>query len=96
MSWDKDPSLYRFFIRRGTRIFSALIICILLSVIILGPLLTTLSVKDYFSQPATLIYIKNIFLHISYYLPGVFEHSPYQIQLMVLYGHCQLNLLCIF
>lgn len=76
MSWDKDPSLYRFFIRRGTRIFPALIICILLSVIILGPLLTTLSVKDYFSHPATLIYIKNIFLHISYYLPGVFEHSP--------------------
>lgn len=76
MSWDKDPSLYRFFIRRSTRIFPALIVCILLSVIILGSILTTLSIKEYFQHDATLIYIKNIFLHVSYYLPGVFEHSP--------------------
>lgn len=41
MSWDKDPSLYRFFVRRATRIFPALIVCILISVFILGPILTT-------------------------------------------------------
>jgi len=76
MSWDKDPSLYRFFIRRSTRIFLALIVCILLSVVILGPILTTLSMKDYFAHGATLIYIQNILLHISYYLPGVFEQNP--------------------
>lgn len=76
MSWDRDPSLYRFFIKRTIRIFPALIVCILLSVIILGPILTTLPIKDYFFNTATLIYMKNIFLHISYYLPGVFEHNP--------------------
>lgn len=76
ISWDKDPSLFRFFIRRSTRIFPALIVCILLSVLLLGPILTTLSINNYFSHTATLIYVKNIFLHISYYLPGVFEHNP--------------------
>jgi peptidoglycan/LPS O-acetylase OafA/YrhL len=73
MSWDKDPFLYRFFIRRSIRIFPALIVCILLSVIVLG---STLSIKEYLSHDATLVYIKNIFLHVSYYLPGVFEHNP--------------------
>lgn len=76
MSWDKDPFLYRFFIRRSIRIFPALIVCILLSVIVLGSILTTLSIKEYLSHDATLVYIKNIFLHVSYYLPGVFEHNP--------------------
>ncbi|PRM91351.1 acyltransferase [Arcobacter cryaerophilus gv. occultus] len=75
MSWDKDPSLIRFFIRRSTRIFPALIVCILLSVFILGPILTTLTIKEYFSNYATLFYLNNIFLFVSYYLPGVFEHN---------------------
>ena len=80
MSWDKDPSLIRFFIRRSTRIFPALIVCILLSVFILGPVLTTLTIKEYFSNYATLFYLSNIFLFVSYYLPGVFEHNSVLMQ----------------
>ena len=72
-SWDKDPSLIRFLARRGLRIFPGLIFCLLLTVLVLGPMFTTLSVREYFSNPHTLGYMHNAFLHIVYYLPGVFE-----------------------
>ena len=72
-SWDRDPQLLRFFARRALRIFPGLIVCIFLSVVVLGPLLTTLSLDDYYAHPATLGYFENIWLLITYYLPGVFE-----------------------
>lgn len=74
-SWERDPHLLRFFIRRSLRIFPGLIVCILLSVLVLGPWLSTLSFTDYFSHPATLVYLENIWLSIAYYLPGVFEKN---------------------
>lgn len=76
MSWDKDPSLFRYFIRRSIRIFPALIVCTLLTVFVFGPIFTRLTIGEYFTNYAILVYIKNIFLHISYYLPGVFENNP--------------------
>ncbi|MBD3795917.1 MAG: acyltransferase [Epsilonproteobacteria bacterium] len=77
MSWDKDPSIKRFFIRRALRIFPALIIVTLVCVFILGPIMTTWELKEYFTSQYIVLYLKNIFLYISYYLPGVFEHNPY-------------------
>lgn len=57
------------------RILPGLAICIVLSVLVLGPLLTTLPLKDYFTHKYTWGYLQNIALHIVYYLPGVFEHN---------------------
>ncbi len=74
-SWDRDPDLFRFFMRRGLRIFPGLAVCVLLSIFVLGPLLTTLPLADYFSKFHTYGYLRNIGLYIIYYLPGVFEHS---------------------
>lgn len=76
MSWDKDPSIKRFFIRRSLRIFPALIVVTLVCVFILGPIMTTWGLKEYFTSWYIVLYLKNIFLYISYYLPGVFEHNP--------------------
>ena len=76
-SWDSDPKLLRYFARRGLRIFPALIVCTLLSVFVLGPLLTTWTLDRYFSSEALHYYLCNIFLYISYSLPGVFEHNPF-------------------
>ena len=75
LSWDLDPSLKRYFIKRALRIFPALFVVVVLSIFLLGPLFTTLSLKEYFSSPFTSKYFQNIFLHISYYLPGVFEYN---------------------
>ena len=73
-SWQQDPHLLRFFQRRALRIFPALIVCVLLSILVLGPALTSLPLNEYFAHGATWRYLKNIFLYITYYLPGVFEH----------------------
>lgn len=41
----------------------------------LGPLLTTLSLREYFTNTHTWGYLQNIALHIVFYLPGVFENN---------------------
>jgi peptidoglycan/LPS O-acetylase OafA/YrhL len=74
-SWDRDPNLLRFFYRRLLRIIPGLVICTLLSILVLGPLFTSLSLKEYFTNPHTRGYLQNIALHIVYYLPGVFENN---------------------
>jgi peptidoglycan/LPS O-acetylase OafA/YrhL len=55
------------------RIFPALVVFVLIAVFIFGPLTTALPVKEYFSNKYTYSYLLNIFLRISYCLPGVFE-----------------------
>lgn len=70
----KDP-VY-FLKARVLRIFPALIVVILLTTFIMGPILTTLSVTDYLKNSQTYLYLRNIFLYpIQYYLPGVFENN---------------------
>ena len=78
-SWDRDPNLWRFSMRRALRIFPGLTLCILLTILVLGPIMTTLSIRDYFSHGATLGYLKNVALYIVYFLPGVFEHNKFPI-----------------
>ena len=77
-SWASDPNFLRYFARRGLRIFPGLTVCILLSVLVLGPIFTTRSLHDYFHDKYTFGYLRNILLYISFYLPGVFEtgHFP--------------------
>ncbi|WP_110931078.1 acyltransferase family protein [Paenibacillus bouchesdurhonensis] len=63
---------------RVLRIFPALIFVVLLTVFVLGPAITTLPIKDYFSDIATYKYISNITLYgINFNLPGVFENNVF-------------------
>lgn len=71
-SWTHDPHLLRFLLKRALRIFPALTVCILLSIFVLGPSLTTLDMAAYFKSPITWGYLDNIWLYITYQLPGVF------------------------
>ncbi|WP_284036355.1 acyltransferase [Neobacillus sp. 114] len=71
-----DPSNY--LKARILRIFPGLIFIVLFTVFILGPIVTTLSLNEYFSNGATYEYIKVLSLiFISYPLPGVFENNIY-------------------
>ena len=72
-SWERDPNAFRFMFRRVLRIFPALIVCTVLTVGVLGPLMTTRTLTEYFAHPATRGYFANIALYITYYLPGLFE-----------------------
>lgn len=78
MSFERRSTFVRFFKARILRIMPAFIIVILLTVFIIGPLLTTKSMYEYFHSSATYRYLANISLkHISYELPGVFTGNLY-------------------
>jgi peptidoglycan/LPS O-acetylase OafA/YrhL len=65
-----------FLINRGLRIFPALVVEILLSAFLLGPLVTVLALDAYFSRGGTYVYLTNILGLINYHLPGVFSGNP--------------------
>lgn len=71
------PSLLRsqnvidFISRRILRIFPALIIVVIASMVVLGPILTTIPWSFYFSDPKLYRYAKNVLTLTYDYLPGV-------------------------
>ncbi|MFZ3590399.1 acyltransferase family protein [Bacillus sp. DJP31] len=70
----KDPIYY--IKARTLRIFPGLVFCVLLSTFIVGPILTDLSLIDYFKNRETYDYLKTITLYwVQYDLPGVFESN---------------------
>ena len=78
-SWDRDPSLARFAARRGLRLLPGLFVAVCFTVFIIGPLMTTLTVMQYFGAAGTWAYLlSNASLSVGQYaLPGVFETNPY-------------------
>ena len=72
----RTGSLGRFFANRALRIFPALGVETLLSALILGPLVTELPLKAYFTDPEFFRYFGNIFGFVYFWLPGVFLHLP--------------------
>lgn len=67
-----------FFKARILRIFPPLIAVVVVSVFILGPILTNVSLKEYFSDSNTYKYLLNAVLVLQHNLPGVFEHNVYE------------------
>jgi peptidoglycan/LPS O-acetylase OafA/YrhL len=71
------PSLLRsenmvdFASRRIIRIFPALIVVVIASMVVLGPILTTLPLSTYFTDPKLYFYAKNLLTLTYNYLPGV-------------------------
>jgi peptidoglycan/LPS O-acetylase OafA/YrhL len=61
---------------RVMRIFPALAVEVLVSAIIIGPLLTTVTWRDYFSDYKFFSYLLNIFGNIHYFLPDLFINNP--------------------
>jgi peptidoglycan/LPS O-acetylase OafA/YrhL len=74
-SYLSSNSPLRFLWSRVLRILPALICVILITVFILGPLLTDLSLKEYFLHPTTRSYLKELGTFDR--LPGLFAHNPY-------------------
>ena len=74
----KSRSLLDFAVARLLRIFPALIACVLLTALVLGPVVTGLSLKAYVTQGGWLVYIaKTVTLTTgSAPLPGVFADLP--------------------
>ena len=76
-SWEFKKNIFDFLIARVLRIFPALICLVLLSVFVLGLLITRYHISDYLSSSVTGEYLQDMSLYrMHYYLPGVFETNP--------------------
>jgi peptidoglycan/LPS O-acetylase OafA/YrhL len=67
----RSGSLADYAINRTARIFPGLVVNVVLTMLVLGPLLTTHSLKSYFADPQMYLYAKNILTLAVNYLPGV-------------------------
>jgi len=75
-SLERSKSIGVFLGLRVFRIFPALATDTLVCALLLGPLLTTLPLGEYFSSPVLHQYFQNILGIIHFNLPGVFETNP--------------------
>ncbi|MDD4969931.1 MAG: acyltransferase [Paludibacter sp.] len=72
----KKKSISKFFISRFFRLFPALVTLLFITVFVIGPIVSTLSVKEYFLNFETWKYlISNLYLKIIYALPGCFQNN---------------------
>lgn len=76
-SLHRNSSLATFLTFRAVRLLPALAVEVTLSALLLGPLLTTLPLQDYFSSSEFWPYFLNILGDIHYTLPGVFDKNPF-------------------
>lgn len=61
---------------RALRIFPALMVEVALSALILGAVMTTLPVSEYFTAEGFRVYFTNMLGIVNFHLPGVFENNP--------------------
>ena len=73
----RTTSLVQFLGLRVIRIYPALGVEVLVSALLIGPLLTTVPLRDYFSSPVFYLYLLNVTGEIHYELPGLFQDNPY-------------------
>ena len=72
------PRLPRYVAKRALRILPALVVVVVLSALVIGPLVTTRSLSAYFDSSVVWKYIAtNIVLVTHLDLPGVFTHNRY-------------------
>ena len=75
-SYARCETVASFLFLRMIRIFPALAFETMISAFVIGPLFTTLTLPEYFSNHLFFSYFLNIFGDVHYYLPGVFADNP--------------------
>lgn len=78
-SWTWAPRVTVFFRKRALRIMPALWVAVAVTVLVLGPLLTTLPLGTYFASPSTWTYLLRCSVLVTFdgSLPGLFESNPF-------------------
>ena len=75
-SWLRSTSVVSYLANRVLRIFPALMVVVLVTVLVIGPLFSALDARDYFGSPVTWRYLANLSLVGVYDLPGLFREHP--------------------
>lgn len=75
----RSASLGDYLKKRLLRIGPGLVVSLLVTALVLGPFVTTLSLRDYFASPQVWLYVvRNALLYpVDYALPGVFAANPF-------------------
>lgn len=76
MSFERSKSVGKFARARALRIFPALIVAVLFTVFVIGPLVTSLPLHDYFGSKDTYKYLHNWTTRGPKLIPSVFESNP--------------------
>ncbi|MEO7374069.1 MAG: acyltransferase [Terrimesophilobacter sp.] len=76
-SWERRPHLPRYLTNRVLRIIPGLLLVVVVSAFVLGPLVSALAAGDYFADSGTYSYLSNAVLVPNYALPGVFSGNPF-------------------
>ncbi|MET8848984.1 acyltransferase [Amycolatopsis sp. NPDC004625] len=78
-SWARDPSWWRFAARRLLRIMPPLVVVLLVTVFVIGPLVTTWPAHAYWTHIQTWRYLvgTTVLFYMQHDLPGVFAANPY-------------------
>jgi peptidoglycan/LPS O-acetylase OafA/YrhL len=78
-SWQRRQQIVPYSVNRAARIFPGLLVVVVVSALVLGPLATDLSAGEYFADERTWDYLGHTgtLLPVRYELPGVFEGNPY-------------------
>ena len=78
-SWSDSRAVAPFVLKRGLRLLPALVMAVLLTALVLGPLVTTLAPLKYFTSAEVYRYIaeNSALFTINGRLPGVFVHNVY-------------------
>jgi peptidoglycan/LPS O-acetylase OafA/YrhL len=76
-SWERRPQLPRYLTNRVLRIIPGLLLVVIVSAFVLGPLVSALAVGDYLTDGGTYSYLSNAVLIPNYALPGVFSGNPF-------------------
>ncbi|WP_019856071.1 acyltransferase family protein [Actinopolyspora mortivallis] len=78
-SWMRDPHPLRFAVKRVLRLWPPMLTVSLACALVIGPLVTTLAVGEYFTAHGTWAYVVNNagMLTLEHHLPGVFTANPW-------------------
>ncbi len=71
-SWLRTPRLDQFLVKRALRIFPALLVCVAVCALVVGPLSTAFPLHRYLTHHGTWQFFLNDALYLKLYLPGVF------------------------
>jgi len=77
-SFERSSRVTDFVWSRFLRIWPGLCGAVLFAILCIGPLNTAMSISDYFKNSGTWDYLQNLYLHLVFFLPGVFETNPFK------------------
>ncbi|NIH82152.1 acyltransferase family protein [Amycolatopsis viridis] len=78
-SWTRDASWWRYAVKRVLRIWPPLLVVVMVTAFVIGPLVTLVDQAEYWRDPATWGYVvHNAAMYpLQHLLPGVFANNPY-------------------